>query len=104
MRSLNGSHWPANMRSTRIVFQKANLTVKPANYKGRPQDARIVFRVADHPLIIRRSQSDEAVEVNVLGFIDDSHAPTTEFFDDSVVGDRFADKLTPLLPRHTMSC
>jgi hypothetical protein len=42
MRSLNGSHWPANMRSTRIVFQKANLTVKPANYTGRPQDARIV--------------------------------------------------------------
>jgi len=56
MRSLNGSHWPANMRSTRIVFQKANLTVKPANYNGRPQDARIVFRVADHPESDQSSQ------------------------------------------------
>jgi hypothetical protein len=48
-------------------------------------------------------ESDKAVETSVLGFVDDSHAPATKFFDDAVVGDRLADHLEHRGLRHRMT-
>jgi hypothetical protein len=36
-------------------------------------------------------QGDEAMQLHVLGFIDDTHPPAAEFFDDPVVGDGLVD-------------
>src|ERR1700675_2052460 len=41
-------------------------------------------------------QGDEAVELDVLGFVDDAHPTTTKLLDDAVVRDGFADQLERL--------
>ena len=43
-------------------------------------------------------QSDGAVELGVIGFVDDAHAAFTEFFGDFVVRNRAADHAGPILP------
>ena len=36
-------------------------------------------------------QSDETMQLQILGLIDDTHSPAAEFFDDAVMGDSLAD-------------
>ena len=36
-------------------------------------------------------QSDKAVQLYVLGFVDNAHATAAEFLDDAVVGNRLAE-------------
>ena len=43
-------------------------------------------------IVGEKFQSDGAVEAGVLGFVDDTHAAATEFFDDAVVRNGAADK------------
>jgi hypothetical protein len=37
-------------------------------------------------------QGDEAAEVSVFGFVDDTHASAAEFFEDAVAGDFFTEE------------
>jgi hypothetical protein len=48
------------------------------------------LRVA-RDVLREKFQRDETAEARVLGFVDDTHAATTEFFDDAVVRDGLAD-------------
>ena len=36
-------------------------------------------------------QGDEAMQLHILGFVDDTHPAAAEFFDDAVVGDGLVD-------------
>ncbi|MDA1313529.1 MAG: hypothetical protein O2968_09365 [Acidobacteria bacterium] len=48
----------------------------------------------------QKFQCDGAVELRVLGLVDDTHAAFTEFLGDAVVRDGLADHAGPILPRN----
>ena len=42
-------------------------------------------------------QGDEAMQLHVFGFVDDTHPSTTKFFDDAIVRDGLADHCSRML-------
>jgi hypothetical protein len=42
-------------------------------------------------LVGEKFERDEAAEAGVLGFINNAHSPAAKLFDDSIMGDGFAD-------------
>ena len=50
-------------------------------------------------------QGDEAVQLYVLGFVDDTHPAAAEFFDDAIMGNRLANKRIELGTwQHILGC